>query len=345
MPMTSSHAAANLILQLFQPPEQFRQPRIQDLRFAPLLIIHGGHHSAHELARLDALGDAGAGGDGRAVADGDVLVGSDLARDDAIASYRGSARKAGERRHDGVLADLYVVADLDQVVELRAAPDARAAEARAVDTAVSADLDVVLDHDAAHLQELEWATFLVGREAEAVGADHRAAVNATARADLGLVVDRYVGEDHRVVADAAVVADDYARMERHAVADDRIASDRHARMNRAIGADAGIFAQNQVGTDAPRFIRLRVKSGDGAREGQFRVFGDEQAAPGERRMVGQLHRDDQGGGFGSPGLLQPRDVGYVSHLACARARERADAGQFDLAVATRLRAYEPCKFI
>src|SRR5262245_24274779 len=212
------HLTAYLPFQLLQPLEQFRQPRIQDLRFTPLLIIHGGHHSAHELAPLDALGDAGAGCDGRAVADGDVLVGSDLARDDTIASHRGSARKAGERRHDSVLADLDVVADLDQVVKLRAAPDACAAEARAVDAAVGADLDVVLDHDAAHLQELEWAAFLVGREAEAVGADHRAAVNATSRADLGLVVDRDVGEDHRVFTDATAVADDYTRIKRHTIA-------------------------------------------------------------------------------------------------------------------------------
>src|SRR5262245_45156418 len=269
MPMTSSHAAANLILQLFQPPEQFRQPRVQDLGFAPLLIIHGGHHSTHELTRLDALGDAGAGGNGCAVADGDVLIGSDLACDDAIAAHRGPARKAGERRHDGVFADLDVVADLDQVVELRSAPDARTAEARAVDAAVRADLDFVFDHDAAHLQELELAAFLVGREAEAVGADHRAAVNAASRADLGLVVDRDVGEDHRVVAYAAAVADNHARVQRHAVADDRVASDRHARMDRTIGADAGIFAQDQVEANAARPGRFRVKSRDGARKGQL----------------------------------------------------------------------------
>src|SRR5262249_48961332 len=144
----------------------------------------------------------------------------------------------------------------DQVVHLRAEPDWLQAEAGGVYAAGGADLDVVLNTDAGHLQELELAALLVWREAEAVGADHRAAVNATSRADLGLVVDRDVGEDHRVVADAAAVADDYARMERHAVADNRIASDRHARMNRTIGADAGIFAQDQVGTDAPRFVWL-----------------------------------------------------------------------------------------
>src|SRR5262245_19761637 len=130
------------LLQLLQPFEQLRQPRIQDLRFAPLLIIHGGHHSAHQLAGIDALRHAGAGGDDRAVAYGDVLVGSDLSGDDTISSDRGSTRKPCERRHDRILADFYIVADLNQVVELRAAADARDAKARAVDRAVRADLDL-----------------------------------------------------------------------------------------------------------------------------------------------------------------------------------------------------------
>src|SRR5262249_5773294 len=139
-----------------------------------------------------------------------------------------------------------------------------------------ADLDVVFDHYAAHLQKFDLAAILVGREAEAVRADHHAAVNAASRADLGLAVDRNVGEDHCIVADAAVVADDHARTQRHATAEDGIAADRHARMNRTIGADAGIFAQYQIVTDAARIVRLRVKCGDGAREGQLGVFGDEQ---------------------------------------------------------------------
>src|SRR5262249_18763820 len=151
-----------------------------------------------------------------------------LARDDAIAAYRGSAGKPGEGGHDGVFADLDIVADLDQVVEFCPATNSRAAESRAVNAAVRADLDIVFDHHAAHLQELDLAPVLVGREAEAVGADHHAAVNATSRADLGLVIDRNVGEDHSVIADAAVIADDHPRMQRHAVADDGVAADRHA---------------------------------------------------------------------------------------------------------------------
>src|SRR5262245_59563837 len=98
------------------------------------------------------------------------------------------------------------MADLYQVVELRPATDAREAEARAVHAAIRAYLDVVFDHDAAHLQELELAAIFIGSEAEAVGAEHHAAVNAASRADLRPVVNRDVGEDHRVVTDAAVVA-------------------------------------------------------------------------------------------------------------------------------------------
>src|SRR5262249_39920711 len=158
--------------------------RVEDLRFAPLLIIHGRHHTANEFARPDAFGDAGAGGDDRAFADGDVLVSSDLAGDDAIAFHSGSARKPCKSRHDGVFTYLDVMADLYQVVELRPATDAREAEARAVYAAIRAYLDVVFDHDAAHLQELELAAIFIGSEAEAVGADHHAAVNSASRADL-----------------------------------------------------------------------------------------------------------------------------------------------------------------
>src|SRR5262249_54935346 len=142
-------STAGLLLQLFQPVEQLRQTREQDLRFAPMLIVHGRRHPAHQLARLDTLGHTGAGGDDRAVADRDVLVGSDLAGHHSIGAPRGPARNPRERGHDRVFADLDVVADLDQVVELRAPPDARAAEPRAVDAAVGPDLYIVLDHHAA----------------------------------------------------------------------------------------------------------------------------------------------------------------------------------------------------
>jgi hypothetical protein len=67
----------------------------------------------------------------------------------------------------------HVVADLDQVVELDAVLDHGVVERAAVDAGVGADLDVVADAHRAELLDLDPAP-LVGREAEAVGADHRA---------------------------------------------------------------------------------------------------------------------------------------------------------------------------
>ena len=74
--------------------------------------------------------------------------------------------------------------DHHQVVDLAAAADHGVGPAAAVDRAVGADLDVVLDQHAAELRHLEVA---VGaeREAEAVLADARAGVDDHAVADAG----------------------------------------------------------------------------------------------------------------------------------------------------------------
>ena len=66
---------------------------------------------------------------------------------------------------------LHVVADLDQVVELDAVLDHGVAERAAVDAGVGADLDVVADDARAPSCSIFSQRPLVGREAEAVGAD------------------------------------------------------------------------------------------------------------------------------------------------------------------------------
>ena len=65
-----------------------------------------------------------------------------------------------------------VVADLDLIVDLGALADDRVAIAAAVDGGVGADLDVVLDDDAADLDDLDVAGG-AGHEAEAVLAEAR----------------------------------------------------------------------------------------------------------------------------------------------------------------------------
>ena len=65
------------------------------------------------------------------------------------------------------LADVAVVADVDVGVELRAAPDARRRERARVDGAERADVDVVLDDDAAELRHARAPRRPARRPAEA----------------------------------------------------------------------------------------------------------------------------------------------------------------------------------
>jgi hypothetical protein len=81
-----------------------------------------------------------------------------------------------------VRADVHVVADLHQVVELDAVFEHGVFQRATVDAGVGADLDVVADAHGAELFDLFPAALRVG-EAEAVGADDRAAVHEAARPD------------------------------------------------------------------------------------------------------------------------------------------------------------------
>ena len=76
----------------------------------------------------------------------------------------------------------------------------------AVDAGVGADLDVVADAHRAELLDLLPAA-LVGREAEAVGTDDRAAMQDAARADAAALADHHLRRQPRVLADHRVGAD------------------------------------------------------------------------------------------------------------------------------------------
>ena len=78
-----------------------------------------------------------------------------------------------------------VVRDLDEVIDLRPLADHRVAARAAVDRGVGADLDVVLDDDAADLRHLQVALRAHG-EAEAVLADAHAGMEDDAVADEGV---------------------------------------------------------------------------------------------------------------------------------------------------------------
>ena len=106
----------------------------------------------------------------------------------------------------------------------------------AVDAGVGADLDVVADAHRAQLLDLLPAA-LGGREAEAVGADDRAAVQDAARADAAALADHHLRRQPRVLADHGMRADVAVRPDHHAAADDR-AGARHAPAHRCWPAHA-----------------------------------------------------------------------------------------------------------
>ena len=79
-------------------------------------------------------------------------------------------------------ADDDVVADLHEVVDLGALADDRVARRAAIDRRVGADLDVVLNDDAAHLRHLQMPA-RAEREAETVLADAHARMQDDAVAE------------------------------------------------------------------------------------------------------------------------------------------------------------------
>ena len=80
-------------------------------------------------------------------------------------------------------ADRHIVADLDLIVDFGAFADHRVAQAAAVDGGSGADLDVVLDQDAAGLRHLQMAVGPEEDEAIAVLSDAAAGMNQDVVAD------------------------------------------------------------------------------------------------------------------------------------------------------------------
>ena len=84
----------------------------------------------------------------------------------------GAAGYTGLRSDNTVPSDYHVMRNLHEIVDLCALADDRILERAPVDGGVRADLDVVLDDDAADLPDLIMAAWPHG-EAEAVLADAR----------------------------------------------------------------------------------------------------------------------------------------------------------------------------
>src|SRR6187455_3451596 len=103
-----------------------------------------------------------------AVADLEVVVDSHLGTQRHIVANRQTARQPYLGGQQTMPADRHIVADLDLIVDFRALADHGVAQAAAIDGGPGADLDIVLDHDAAGLRHLQMAIRAEKYEAEAI---------------------------------------------------------------------------------------------------------------------------------------------------------------------------------
>ena len=92
--------------------------------------------------------------------------------------------------------------DLHKIINFRSRPDHRVGAAAAVDGSVGADLDIILDQDAAQLRNLE-VPVRAGRKPKPVLADAGAGMNGNPLAD------KATGQAH-VRADGAFLSNDDA---------------------------------------------------------------------------------------------------------------------------------------
>jgi len=181
-------------------------------------------------------------GDDGVVADLEMTGDADLAGEqNAFADMRRTG-ETGLRTNERVLIDGARMSDLYEVVDLSAAFDARFADRGAIDGRVCADLDIVFEHDATGLRNLEPGFFSSLCVTKTIAADRRVVVNYATRADLAILTHRNAAVNRRVLAD------------RHAVIDRDVRHDANAISNYAIRADHDVCVYLARFSDSCRLV-------------------------------------------------------------------------------------------
>ncbi len=198
-------SCSELLLQLFDAADQLGQLLQSD--HLPLGLAVGLSRGPEPfLAVRDVVHHAGLGGDRDAVADLQVAGQSDLPAENHVVAQLGAPGDADLRDDDAMLTHGHVVRDLDEVIYLGAFADDGRPERAAINRHIRAQLHVVADDHAADLGHLA-VDAVIEHVAEAIRADDRAGVDAHPVADLGVGIERDVGEEVDVLAEQAVGAD------------------------------------------------------------------------------------------------------------------------------------------
>ena len=246
-----------------------------------------------------------------------------------MVAHGGRTRDAHAGSHHDVAADAVVVAELDLVVKLGAVADHGVLEGAAVDRRARADLDVVADHHAAHLRDLD-PLALEGRKAEAVAADHAAGLEDAAVADDRAAFKHAVRVKNAVLAHDRVLTHDGARLDDGACANARAAAHDGERLDRCARIHLGALFNEGARMNARRRFDVEENLGGECKEG-VRIVADEHGAAGfvrtEERLDILLAHDEERG----PRSLHRLGVGGVrekGHVAFARSLGRHEARDF-----------------
>jgi hypothetical protein len=281
---------------------------------------------ADDLSRGYIARNAALGSSHRSVAYRTVAGDADLSGQDHVFTDRSRPSKPNLGTKQRIGAHRRPMAHLDQVVDLRPGLNASLANRRAVDARVGLNLDGILKHRHAGLDNLVPAPVRLPGKAKTIRTNNRSVLQNDIIAKLAVLTDNgvsmgkeiiagiYVGIEHDMGKDRGVVAD------RDVVANDCIGPDMGIRSDAGRGRDGG------GGMNARRIIRGPVEELNGKGEGQVRVVHAKRSSAHLREV--RLNQD--GRGLGSPcqrGVFRVGDESEVARLSSFNASYAGDFGR------------------
>jgi len=160
-----------------------------------------------------------------------------------MAANAGATRDADTARERAMGADSHVVGDLNLIVQLDPLLDHSIFQGTAVDGGISANFDIVANHHATKLGDLEPVSAVIESQTEAIATDHRPRMHQYPTTQPNPVIESHLSHQPALVTDLGLFAD-------HAVGSHEDPSPHHrARFHRAMRTDPGIGSNPGTGTN------------------------------------------------------------------------------------------------
>src|SRR5690348_1108477 len=181
-----------------------------------------------------------------------------------------AAGEAGLGGDDHIFSDADIVAHVHQIIQLRAPADDGQVQSSAIHGGISADLHVVADLQAANLRKLFVAAGGgVAHVAEAVAAQHRAAVHENTVAQTHPGIDCHMGSDIALPAHADLGTNYAAGANAGAVADYGLLANDHAWLNSHMSTQPGGIFDDGGGVNSRLKRARRAQELGGPDKGQL----------------------------------------------------------------------------